>query len=231
MSENKIELNKEQEQVLDDAKSDAEVLIKQYNTIKEEARTEVVDQNNPWEKKVLWGLSGATIVEILIYIVSVFVVLCLVYEGFNSYYSYLYGKVKETTDLVWNIRRESFLHWFLSKDNPNLPLGILIQGANMIAFLSFSVEISFAVIRSKNIEFNHDAQMPAKQKLRLLRLLICFFVMSLISTLVALFLGTRGYELYLEEQYFALASIASLFGASLRVPKSTQALFHQKETK
>lgn len=226
-----IELNEEQKQVLTDAKDDAQELINQYKDIKQQAKNEPVNPNNPFEKKILWGLSGAMIVEIMIYIVAVFIICCLVYEGLNSYYSYLYSKVKDTAELVWKIKRDSFLHWFLSKDNPNLPLGILIQGANMIAFLSFSVEISFAVIRSKNIEFNHDAQMPAKQKLRLLRILIVFFIMCLGSTLIALFLGTRGYELYLEEQYFALASIASLFGASLRVPKSTQALFHQNETK
>lgn len=227
----KIELNDEQQKLLEDAKSDSKMLVKEYNKLKMQAKTEEVSSNNPWEKKVLWGMSGAMIVEIMIYIVTVFIILCLTYEGLNSYYSYLYSKVKDTAELVWKIKRGSFLHWFLSKDNPNLPLGILIQGANMIAFLSFSVEISFAVIRSKNIEFNHDAQMPAKQKLRLLRILICFFIMSLASTLISLFLGTRGYELYLEEQYFALASISSLFGASLRVPKSTQALFHQNETK
>lgn len=227
-----IELNEEEKkEVLDGVRFDAMSIAQEYQETEEKAKKEKINSESPFERKILWGLSGATIVEIMIYIVTVFIVLCLVYKGFNSYYTYLYNKVKDSTELIWNIQRGTFLHWFLSKDNPNLPLGVLIQGANMVAFLSFSVEISFAVIRSKNIEFNHDAQMPAKQKLRLLRILLCFFIMSVISTLVALFLGTRGYDLYLEEQYFALASISSLFGASLRVPKSTQALFHQNKTK
>ena len=214
------EVTEEQKNFVKDAVNKAKEFLEQNKQYQEQLKNAVSDVAN--DTKYLFGKSSGWWLMFISIFTASCILLALVYQGLNSWYYYQWATVLQKARYVWNIKPNwlgELIHWLLSKDSLDLPLNELIFGLTAVNTIFAGCEIGFGSIKAKNAEIGTMTHLPIHQRYRLFIFVLMWFLLCLLSTVAKMYLGTRGFDYYLGEQYFGLSLSLSLWATSERVVK------------
>lgn len=223
-------LNQEEKNFLEKAKETAKNLKTEYEKYKEEEKRRRKEKN---EDAFLLNRSDGWWIEHTLYVLAILILIALALQGLNSWYYFHWNELGRP-ERVWNLKPEwlsYWVHWFLSKDSVNLPLNIVVWAMVYTTGLLGGVEISYGMIKSKEIEVGKMTHLPFKQRFRFFKIMIMWFLLCCGSVALKFNLGTRGFEYYLEEQFWGFALSIVTFSTSMKAIKSSNQILKGAQDK
>lgn len=199
-------------------------IIENKDAIKDYWKENNIEIPNPITDEIVftigkWKVTAPQIIIFICWFIGLFIIIGFaVIQGLQSFFRYW-------DQIPLGVIRD----WLFRKDPLNLPMSPLIISLLAVSFIYGGVEVSVNFLLNKESPKGDIKVLPKKQRDRLFSLVILWFIMTLLITLIKWGLGTRNVNYCEELIYAGFGQSFALYVAAQRAAKFSNKLSGSKD--